>query len=188
MTQAVDAAGPLVGDTGRVSAERVLPPRTRVRLIVLSLLGVVLIVASVVLSLLWVQQRDDRDRTAAAQSAAVGAARQAIKNLDSLSADTVDADLARIVAGATGSFKEQFVKAQAQLKQVVIQRKTVSTATILAAGIERSDDDSATVLVAVDRSVKDTTTPDGVIAHDRWKLTMEKHGGRWLVATLDPVS
>ncbi|MCU1594259.1 MAG: hypothetical protein JWO12_1651 [Frankiales bacterium] len=165
-----------------------LPPRARRALIVLSLLGVALVVASVLLSVLWLQQRDTRDRTAAAQSSAVSAARQAIKNLDSLSAETVDADLARIVAGSTGSFREQFVKAQAQLKQVVVQRKTVSTATILAAGIERSDDDSATVLVAVDRSVKDTTTPQGVLAHDRWKLTMEKHGGRWLVATLDPVS
>ena len=46
----------------------------------------------------------------------------------------------------------------------------------------------ATVLVAVDRVVKDSTTPDGTTAHDRWKVSLELRSGRWLVANLEAVA
>jgi Mce-associated membrane protein len=173
-----------MGDTGRVTAA--LPPPSNRR--VLGVLAVAFLVASIVLGLVVARNTSSRSDLTSAQEDAVSAARQAIKNLDSLSAATVDADLKRVVDGATGSFKEQFTKAQAELKKVVVQRKTVSSATVLSAGLQRADLDSATVLVAVDRTVTDTSTPNGVIAHDRWKMQVEKHGGRWLLATLEPVA
>lgn len=175
---------PRVGDTGQVNAS----PPSRTPLIVLSALAVVLVVASIVLALVVRQHTSARDDLTRARAAALEAARQEIVNLDSISAATVDADLKRVVAGATGSFKELFTKAQADLKQVVLQRKTVSTAQVRSAGVVRSDTDTATVLVAVDRTLKDATTPQGVVQHDRWILSLEKHGGRWLVAKLEPVS
>lgn len=173
-----------VGDTGPVNAS----PPSRTPLIVLSALAAVLVGASVVLALVVQQHTSDRDDLTRARAAALEAARQEIVNLDSISAATVDADLKRVVAGATGSFKELFTKAQADLKQVVLQRKTISTAQVRSAGVVRSDTDTATVLVAVDRTLKDATTPQGVVQHDRWILSLEKHGGRWLVAKLEPVS
>ena len=155
---------------------------------VLSVLAAALAAAAIALWLVVTNHQRARRDHEVARTAAVSAARQAIKNLDSLSAPTVDADVKRIVEGATGMFKDQFSKAQVQLKQIVVQRKTSSTATVLSAGVERSDSDTARVLVAVDRTVKDSTTPQGVVAHDRWKLELEKHAGRWLVADLEPVS
>ena len=160
----------------------------RTALLVLSVVGVLLIAASIALAIIGGQHKSARSDLESARSDAVTAARQEILNLDSLSAATIDADLGRVVAGATGSFKDQFGKAQAALKQVVAARQTVSTGRILSAGLVRADTDSATVLVAVDRTVKDTSNTGGVVAHDRWKLDLEKHGGRWLVADLQPVS
>lgn len=187
-----------VGDTGGVSlatdvvsspgGSAELPRGARTALIVLSVVAVLLIAASIALAIIGGQHKSARADLESARSDAVTAARQEILNLDSLSAATIDADLARVVAGSTGSFKAQFGKATAELKQVVVARKTVSTGTILSAGLVRADTDSATVLVAVDRTVKDTSNKDGVVAHDRWKLSLEKHGGRWLVADLQPVS
>ncbi len=178
---------PRMSDTGRVTAAS--PPTGNRRVLgALAVVAGVLLIASIVLGFLVAGHARSRSDLTSAQGDAVSAARQAIKNLDSLSAATVDADLKRVVDGATGSFKEQFSKAQAELKKVVVERKTVSSATVLSAGLERSDLNSATVLVAVDRTVTDTSTPNGVVAHDRWKMQLEKHSGRWLLATLEPVA
>ncbi|MCW2598786.1 MAG: hypothetical protein JWM02_615 [Frankiales bacterium] len=164
-----------------------LAPGARTALVVLSAVGVVLIIASIVLAFVVKQHSDARRNLDIARSDAVAAARQAIINLDSISAATIDADLKRVLAGTTGSFKDQFSKSQTDLKQVVVQAKRSSTGTIRSAGVVRADTDSATVLVAVDRIVKDSTNQNGVVINDRWKLDLEKHGGRWLVAALLPV-
>lgn len=162
--------------------------RARTAILVLSVLAGLLASASVALGVTVKSHLDDRDALDAARSAAVAAARQEIVNLDSLSWQTIDEDLKRVLAGATGTFKDQFTRAQKDLKPVVVQRKSVSTGTVLFAGVVRADTDTATVLVAVDRTVKDSTDPSGAVAHDRWRVDLEKHGGRWLVSDLQPVA
>jgi Mce-associated membrane protein len=164
-------------------------PERRGRLVpVLATLTVLLLAASVVLALVVKSQRDDRQELAVARESALQAARQAILNLDGLSAATIDRDLARVLAQSTGTFKKQFSQAQGELKKRVVGLKAVSSGRILSAGVVRSDTDTATVLVAVDRLVKDSTNKDGVTARDRWRLDLERRGGRWLVEKLEPVA
>lgn len=165
-----------------------LSRRARTAVIVLSVVAALLAASTVALALTVKAHLSDRDALDSARSAAVAAARQEIVNLDSLSWMTVDADLARVLTGATGTFKDQFTRAQKDLKPVVVQRKSVSSGTVLFAGVVRADTDTATVLVAVDRTVKDVTDTTGAVAHDRWRVDLEKHGGRWLVSDLQPVA
>jgi Mce-associated membrane protein len=165
-----------------------LARRDRRLVLVLSALVVILVVASLALAVVVRSHRSARSDLAVARDAALTAGRQAILNLDALSASTIDRDLARVVAGATGTFKDQFTKSQGTLKQLIVSRKTTSTGTIRSAAVVRSDTDTATVLVAVDRTVVDSTNKNGVVQHDRWKVQLEKHGGRWLVADLQGVS
>ena len=49
-------------------------------------------------------------------------------------------------------------------------------------------DDFRVYTFAVDRVVKDSTSPDGTTAHDRWKVSLELRSGRWLVANLEAVA
>lgn len=161
--------------------------RARTAVVALSAVAVLLAAASVGLAVTVKAHVDDRNALDTARNAAVAAARQEIVNLDSLSWDTVDADLKRVLDGATGTFKDQFTRAQKDLKPVVVQRKSQSSGQVLFAGVVRADTDTATVLVAVDRTVKDSTDPTGAVAHDRWRVDLEKHGGRWLVSDLQPV-
>lgn len=163
-------------------------PGRRTAVLVLGVLAVLLLAADAALAVLWLSHRSHRDALESARTDAVVAARQEIVNLDSLSAATIDRDLATVLAGATGTFREQFSRSQADLKALVLQHKTQSTAVIASAAVVRADSSSATVLVAADRTVRDSTTPDGQVAHDRWTVDLEKHGGRWLVADLQPVS
>ena len=160
----------------------------RTGFVALFVLAVVLLVTAGVLGVVVQQHRSDRADLRAARESAVASARQSIINLDALSVTTIDADLDRVLAGATGKFKDQFGKARADLKALVQEQRTQSSGSIVSAAVVRSDLDTAEVLVAVDRTVKDTTNPQGAVAHDRWHVSLEKHGGRWLVADLQPVS
>lgn len=182
----------LTPEAGPSSAGGTVPPEaaTFPRLLVglLTAAAVLLVVASVVLALVVHSHRVARSDQAQAREAALVASRQAILDLDALSSDTIDADLARVVADATGTFKDQFTKSQATLKQLVVSRKTRSSGVIRAAAVVRSDTDTATVLVAVDRTVVDSTNKNGVVQNDRWKVGLEKHEGRWLVSDLSAVS
>jgi Mce-associated membrane protein len=154
---------------------------------VLLALLVLLLVAASVLTVLLVGRLSDRRALERARDDAVAAGRQAIVNLDSISAATVERDMDRVLAGATGTFKDQFERSRADLAKLVVANKTVSTGTVISAGVVSADTASATLLVAADRVVKDATTPQGATVHDRWRVYLEKRGGRWLVAKLEPV-
>ena len=178
MTEAVPEAPP------RLPLSR----RARTTALALAVLAFALAAASVGLGVTVVSHLRDRDSLAEARESALAAARQEIVNLDSLSHTTIDADLKRVIDGATGTFKDQFTRAQGDLKSLVVQRKSVSTGTVLYSGVVRADTDTASVLVAVDRLVKDSSDSAGAVAHDRWRVDLEKHGGRWLVSNLQAVS
>lgn len=159
--------------------------RTTVAVIVLACL---LAAASIALALVDRSARQDRDELARARTAAGQAAGQLVLNLDALSVKTIDADMARVAAQSTGQFKKQFTGSQAELKKYVLDRQISSKGELKGVGVVRSDLDTATVIVAVDRTFKDKTHKDGVVAKDRWKVTLERRGGQWLVAELEPVA
>lgn len=158
------------------------------RVIALAVAAGVLAVLCVVLAVVDRQERQDRNEAARARTAAAQAAGQLVLNLDSLSVTTVDADMKRVLAQATGQFKRQFSQSMPTLKRYVQERQIRSKGELKAVGVVRSDPVSATVIVAVDRTFQDKTTRQGVVQRDRWKLSLEKRGGTWLVAELDPVA
>jgi Mce-associated membrane protein len=165
-----------------------LSPAARRAAVALLVVASLLLVASVALALTVKSHVDDRNALDDAREAALTAARQEIVNLDSLAYSSIDRDLKRVLDGATGKFKDQFTRAQADLKKPILQRKSISTGEVISAGVVRADTDSATVLVAAERTVKDSSDPAGGVAHDRWKVDLEKHGGRWLVSALESVA
>jgi Mce-associated membrane protein len=154
---------------------------------VLVTLVVVLTLACATLTLLGVRHRQHRTALDRARTEAVAAGRQAIINLDAISAATLDADLKRIQAVSTGKFKELFTKSEATLRDLYPKQKTTSRGTIQAAAVVSSDLDTATLLIASDRSVTDAQNTKPVTQTSRWEVVMEKHGGRWLMADLEPV-
>ncbi|SCF13957.1 Mce-associated membrane protein [Micromonospora viridifaciens] len=128
---------------------------------------------------------DDR-ATDQARQEAVAAARQAAVNFVSVSAASVDRDLQRITAGATGDFKEEFTRGQAQVRTAVVENKVQSQGSVLRAGLVSGDRRHAVVLVAVDATVKNVKAPDGRPSHYRIQLDLVRDGdsGDWLVSKL----
>ncbi|MEU2613685.1 hypothetical protein ABZ570_19165 [Micromonospora sp. NPDC007271] len=124
--------------------------------------------------------------TEQARREAVAAARQAAVNFVSVSAASVDRDLQRITAGATGDFKDEFTRGQGQVRALVVENKVQSQGTVLRAGLVSGDRRHAVVLVAVDATVKNVKAPDGRPSHYRIQLDLvrDKDSGDWLVSKL----
>ncbi len=123
-------------------------------------------------------QRDD------ARAAALVAARQEALNLTSIDGREIDADLARVLDGATGGFKTDFAQRSKDLKTVLTENQVVAEGKVLEAALVRSDTETATALVVVDSNVKNKAAPDGRSNTYRMQLDLERHGNRWLTSAL----
>ncbi|MFI7606253.1 hypothetical protein ACIBTV_14115 [Micromonospora sp. NPDC049366] len=124
--------------------------------------------------------------TERARQGALAAGKQASVNFVSVSAASVDRDLQRITAGATGDFKEEFTRGQAQVRTAVVENKVESRGSVLRAGLVSGDRRRAVVLVAVDATVKNVKAPEGRPSHYRIQLDLvrDEGSGDWLVAKL----
>ncbi|MEU5948455.1 hypothetical protein ABZ793_23240 [Micromonospora sp. NPDC047465] len=121
-----------------------------------------------------------------ARQGAVAAAKQASVDFVSVSAASVDRDLQRISAGATGDFKEEFTRGQSQVRAAVVENKVESHGSALRAGLVSGDRRRAVVLVAVDATVKNVKAPEGRPSHYRIQMDMvrDEDSGAWLVSRL----
>ena len=131
------------------------PPRGRAVVPVLLVLLLCALLAAIVLTVLDGRSADRRDR---ARQAALQAARQQAVNLTTISYQTADRDLARIVAAATGTLKTQFQAQQKSFPGVLRTEKSVSVGSVLAAGVSSQAANRVEALVAVDAAVKNATS------------------------------
>lgn len=170
------AAGP-AGSSGRPTADR-----ARIVAAVVVVLLVAALAALAVTGQRWYGQR----QLEAARQAALAAAKQTTVDFVSIGATTVDRDLQRIAAGATGDFKDEFTRGMPQVRTAVVENGVESRGTVLRAGMVSGDRDSAVVLVAVDATVKNVRAPEGRLSHYRIQvdLALDRGSGRWLVSRL----
>ncbi|NUT33622.1 MAG: hypothetical protein HOV79_11170 [Hamadaea sp.] len=173
------------GDRGTESAASGVQPGKRHGLPVTRVLVLVLVLAFAAAAYAghgWWNAR----KLETAHAEAIAAGRQLATNFVSISAATVDADLARIATGATGEFGEEFGRSMPTVRSAVLENKVQSTGTVLRAGLVSGDVDSAVVLVAVDATVKNVKAPDGRVSHYRIQvdLTRDPASGAWLAAKL----
>jgi Mce-associated membrane protein len=120
-----------------------------------------------------------------ARQQALAAARQTTVNFVTISAASVDRDLQRVADGATGDFKDEFTRGVAQVRAAVIENKVDSRGTVLRAAIVSADRRNATVLVAVDATVRNVNAPDGRLTHYRIRADLALIGDAWLVSKLE---
>jgi Mce-associated membrane protein len=164
------------------------PARTPAALVVaVSVLAVATVALAVVILVVAKPHHDHDVALVTARKEALSAGRQAILNLNAISEKTLEADLKRVEAGATGKFKTLFTKSEATLRELYPQRHTESSGTVSAVAVVSNDVDTATLLVSAERFVKDVDNPKGVPQTARWEVVMERHGSRWLMADLEPV-
>lgn len=97
----------------------------------------------------------------------------------------MDPLIAKVLAGATGSFKDQYDKAKVNIKASAQSSQAKTTSSIKAMGLGEVQPDSAVVFVAVDSQVTNRLTKG--VAQPRYyrlQLSMKRVSGRWLTSDL----
>lgn len=151
----------------------------------LALFGVLLAAAAcAVLIALTVPRLSQAGDDEARRTEVLAAARQQVVNFTTLDHRSLDRDLGRVLAGATGQFRAQFEAGTENLSELVTTNEAVSEGEVLEAGIVSDDADSARVLVVADSTVTNTADPAPQKRHYRMQLDLVLKRGHWLVSDL----
>ncbi|NYG06352.1 Mce-associated membrane protein [Phycicoccus badiiscoriae] len=124
-------------------------------------------------------------QTEAANAAAVAAAKQLAINFVTVDYTKVDADIARVKAGATGDFLKSYSSSASELTKVLVANQTVSSVQRTEAALVSGDQDSAIALVGVVAPTKNTAVPNGEIKTYRMRLDLRLVGDEWKVENLE---
>ncbi|WP_367323631.1 hypothetical protein [Streptomyces sp. HUAS ZL42] len=127
----------------------------------------------------------DQRETAQRRQDILAAARQSALNFTSLDYRHYGRDSANVLESATGDFKKEFAAQTKQLTELVNENKSVSEGQVLEAGIVRSDEKSARVLVVADSKVTNTAVPEGEARTYRLQLDLVYRDGRWLTSDVE---
>jgi Mce-associated membrane protein len=126
----------------------------------------------------------DEDLSASQREVAEAARTEA---LAFLRVDHTDMDplIDAVLAGATGDFAEQYESQRDRLTSEAVRTKVTSTGEVVALGVGDLDDDSATVLIAANSTVSNTSTGrKGQVRYYRLRLDLVREGERWLTSNV----
>ena len=117
---------------------------------------------------------------------ATAVAEQFALRMDNIDGTNFDAYIKGINELLTTKAKTKNQKTFEAIKQSYETAKVKGTGKILVSGVSELDDDSATVLIAHDASVK--TTQGNIEHHYRWTVNVVKVDGEWRVDDFNPVN
>jgi Mce-associated membrane protein len=191
MTEEATVPEPIVSDSARAEqARRSVPVAVGVALVLSVLLAVVAQRVSA-------QTSRDHHRqvaTAAAYLAgpnALAAERAAVTETRATltySYKTLASDFAAAEKGLTPSFRSSYLHTTAtSVQPLAVKYHAISSATVTGAGVSAASADTATVLVFVDQTVRNTQLPRPRLDRSRISVGMQKLNGHWLVNHLSPL-
>jgi Mce-associated membrane protein len=123
-------------------------------------------------------------QTQAVRSAFLQVARQGALNLTTIDWRHADADVRRILDGATGDFYNDFAKRSQPFVEVLQQAKATTVGTVTEAGLESLTGDTAQALVAVSVQTSNAGEADPVPRVWRMRITVARVGDQVKVSNV----
>ena len=115
-------------------------------------------------------------------------ARQGALNLTTIDWQHAEADVHRILDGATGEFYDDFSRRSGPFIGLVKQVKSTTVGTVVEAGLESETADSAQVLVAVDVKTSYAGAPDQDPRAWRMRIFVQRVGDEDKVSNVEFVA
>jgi len=123
------------------------------------------------------------------EQAVLAAAKQETINIQTYRLKTFDQDFAAAVAGMTPDKAAEWQARKKDLKDGITRLKQDGAATVSGAGLQSFNGKSAVVLVSSDsQRVDQATNKSTTFAQNRFQVTMQLVGGKWLISDLQAVS
>jgi Mce-associated membrane protein len=111
--------------------------------------------------------------------------RQAAVNLATIDFHQADADVQRILDGATGQFYDNFSQRSQPFIDVLVRAQSQSVGTVTEAGLESHSGDEAQVLVSVTVRTSNAGAPEQEPRLWRMRLSVQKVGDEAKVSNVD---
>ncbi|MET0819888.1 MAG: hypothetical protein ABWY58_02905 [Aeromicrobium sp.] len=157
---------------------------------------VLLLVAALVAAsgaFMWWQADRDPDRASAqTRDTVLIEARQAIETMNTLDYRSVDKGVKAWSQVTTGTLRDQLAGVSADDRTLLAEQKKISTGRVVDAAVidADADDGTATVIAAVEVTVRDAAKPDSepTVKRNRFSADLVKVGGRWKLESLQQVA
>jgi Mce-associated membrane protein len=151
--------------------------------VVAGALVVALIALAVFFALEW---KSDRDRIAAAEDAKQASDYFVTQLLNSMNTATAGEYVDTMSPLTTGQFRDNLVEEREKTQSDITQMQLRITPKIWSSGVVSSTEDSATTLIIAEITGTSSVATTPVTNIGMFRLTLEKHDGRWLVSQMDP--
>lgn len=117
--------------------------------------------------------------------AAVKAGKECVTRFLSVSRDSVDDDLERVLDCSTGQFHRQFQDGMPEVREAVVSNDVRAKGQVLRTAVVSAGADSAVLLIAIDASITNVNKPGGSEHHYRIRVGMSLVKGGWKVSKLE---
>lgn len=132
--------------------------------------------------------RADQQLGPAAEQAVMAAAADGAVAVLTYAPKTMEQDFAAAESHLTGDFLSHYTDFTQKVVTPAVKEKEVQTiAAVVRKGIASLRPGSAEVLIYLNQTTISKTNPDGSYSMSSVKVGLEKHGGRWLISSFDPV-
>ncbi|OBY29164.1 twin-arginine translocation pathway signal [Mycolicibacter kumamotonensis] len=132
--------------------------------------------------------RADQQLGPAAEQAVMAAAADGAVAVLTYAPKTMEQDFAAAESHLTGDFLSHYTDFTQKVVTPAVKEKEVQTiAAVVRKGIVSLRPGFAEVLIYLNQTTISKTNPDGSYSMSSVKVGLEKHGGRWLISSFDPI-
>lgn len=156
----------------------------------LVLLVVAVLLAASGLFAWWQASHDESRQEALARDAVLIQARQHIERLNTLDYRDVSAGVKAWQSVTTGTLRDQLAGVGADDRKLLAEQKKISTGRVVDAAVVDLDGTSATVIAAVEVTVKDDAKPgsEPTVKRNRFTADLTQVRGDWKLESLQQVA
>ncbi|MGV0746670.1 twin-arginine translocation pathway signal [Mycolicibacter minnesotensis] len=164
------------------------PTVSTARWIAAALAGLLVASAGLTAWLYFGVLRGDQQLGPAAEQAVMAAAADGAVAVLTYAPKTMEQDFAAAESHLTGDFLAHYTDFTQKVVTPAVKEKEVQTvAAVVRKGLVSLHPSSAEVLIYLNQTTISKTNPDGSFSMSSVKVGLEKHDGRWLISSFDPV-
>ena len=152
-----------------------------------SAVAVLIAVAAAVLAALTAGQMSDAEKQSSVRDGALAAGRQIAVDFAAYDYRHIAADFKRVADESTGKFHSDYLTQTTGLHDLIVKAKAVSTAEVASAGVVGATADRATVVVALNRTIRNSSSENPTADSFGVQILLVHQDGRWLASELTPV-
>ena len=153
-------------------------------------IGVAVVLALSGVLAAWAALNDDTIERAETRDAVLVRATQHIETLNTLDYRDLDAGLEAWTDASTGTLRDQLAGVAEEDKQMLAEQQMISIGEVVEAAVTDLNDDTATVIAAVEVTVTDDSDPDAepTVKRNRFSAELLHEDGDWKLESLSQVS